>query len=226
MHWYTFVSASTTAYVRRVLWHSLREMASSFSSSWLVVSDFNTVFGAQECLGSRSPARGSCEDFKLMIKDCNLIGVRSQGGHFTWVRGRSSRTRVERRLDRTLVSEGCTTCWRDISCVALPRRFSDHCLLWSWLAESQVSTSRPFHFQSMWVDHPNFMNLVRRVWSIPCDGRPPHVIIGKIKILKKALKFWNWEVFGDLNANISRKSTELRSVQSQMSDLSFSKELF
>ncbi|KAK3221827.1 hypothetical protein Dsin_008852 [Dipteronia sinensis] len=78
----------------------------------------------------------------------------------------------------------------------------------------------------MWVDHSEFMNLVRRVWSIPCNGRPPQVVIGKLKNLKKALKSWNWEVFGDLNANISRKFAELWSVQSQMSDLGFSKELF
>ncbi|KAK3193001.1 hypothetical protein Dsin_024311 [Dipteronia sinensis] len=58
-----------------------------------------------ECLCSRSPARGSCEDFQSMIEDCNLIGVRSQGA-------RSSRTKVERRLNMTLVSEGCTTRWQ------------------------------------------------------------------------------------------------------------------
>ena len=62
-------------------------MAGSFSSSWLVVGDFNAVLGAHECLGSHSPARGSCEDFKSTIKDCNLIGVRSQGARFTCVRG-------------------------------------------------------------------------------------------------------------------------------------------
>ncbi|KAK3193655.1 hypothetical protein Dsin_024965 [Dipteronia sinensis] len=188
MHWYTFVYASKSASIHRVLWHSLREMAGSFSSSWLVVGDFNPVLGAHECLGSRSPARGSCEHFKSMIEDCNLIGVQSQGARFTWVRGRSSHTRVERRLDRTLVSEGCATCWRDISCVALPHQFSDHCPLWIRLVEPQVSISRPFRFQSMWMDHPDFMNLVRMVWIIPCDGRPPHVVIGKLKNLKKALK--------------------------------------
>ncbi|KAK3221918.1 hypothetical protein Dsin_008943 [Dipteronia sinensis] len=64
----------------------------------------------------------------------------------------------------------------------------------------------------MWVDHPDFMNLVHRVWSIPYDGRHPHVVIGKLKNLKKALKSWNYEVFGDLNANISRKSAELRVI--------------
>ncbi|KAK3229892.1 hypothetical protein Dsin_001773 [Dipteronia sinensis] len=83
MHWYTIIYASTSASVRRVLWHSLREMAGSFSSSWLVVGDINEVLGAHECLGSRSPARGSCENFKSMIEDCNLISVRSQSAHFT-----------------------------------------------------------------------------------------------------------------------------------------------
>ncbi|KAK2642070.1 hypothetical protein Ddye_023833 [Dipteronia dyeriana] len=131
MHWYTFVYASTSASVRHVLLHSLRKMASSFSSSWLVVGDFIAVLGAHECLGSRSPTRGSCEDFKSMIEDYNLIGVWSHGAHFTWVKSRSSCTRVE-----------------------------------------------------------------RRVWSIPSIGRPP------------------------------QKSTELRFVQSQMSDLGFSEELF
>ncbi|KAK2637423.1 hypothetical protein Ddye_032215 [Dipteronia dyeriana] len=66
------------------------------SFSWLVVGDFNAVLGAYECLDSRSHARGPCEDFKSMIEDCNLIGNRFQGAGFTWVRGRSSRARVER----------------------------------------------------------------------------------------------------------------------------------
>ena len=101
-----------------------------------MVGDFNAVFSAHGCLGSRSLARGSCEDFKSMIEDCNLIGVRSQGAHFTWVRGRSSRIRVEQRLDRTLTSEGYTSCWHDIFCMALPRRFYDHCPLWIRLTES------------------------------------------------------------------------------------------
>ena len=70
------------------------------------------------------------------------------------------------------------------------------------------------------------MSLVCRAWGIPCFGRPSQVVIGKLKNLKKALKSWNWEVFGDLNANISRKSVELRSVQSKMSNLGFSDELF
>ncbi|KAK3212810.1 hypothetical protein Dsin_017516 [Dipteronia sinensis] len=70
--------------------------------------------------------------------------------------------------------------------------------------------------KSLHLDHFVFkvcgwIILVRRVWSIPCNGQPSQVVIGKLKNLKKALKSWNLEVFGDLNANISRKSAELRS---------------
>ena len=121
-------------------------MAGSFSSSSLVVGDFNAVLGAHECLGSRFLVRGSCEDFKLMIEDYNLIGVRSLGARFTWVRGHSSYTRVERRLDMTLVSKGYTLYWHDISCMALLRWFSNHCPLWIRISESRVSSSRPFCF--------------------------------------------------------------------------------
>ncbi|KAI9177742.1 hypothetical protein LWI28_018618 [Acer negundo] len=152
-------------------------MVSLVSSSWLVVGDFIAVLGAHEALGSRSPARSSCEDFRLMIDDCDLVGIRSQGARFTWVRGRSNRTRVERRLVRVLVSDGCISCWREISCVALPRS-------------------------------------------------PSQVVIYKLRNLKKALKSWNWEVFGDLNFTIVRKSAELHSIQLDLSNWGFSDDLF
>ncbi|KAK3225813.1 hypothetical protein Dsin_005675 [Dipteronia sinensis] len=51
---------------------------------------------------------------------------------------------------------------------------------------------------------------------------PPQVVISKLKRLNNTLKTRNWEVFRDLNANITGKSTELQSIQFQM----FSKELF
>ncbi|KAI9154331.1 hypothetical protein LWI28_024522 [Acer negundo] len=137
-------------------------MVSLVSSSWLVVGDFNVVLGAHEALGSRSPARGSCEDFRLMIDDFDLVGIRSQGARFTWVRGRSNRTRVERRLDRVLVN----------------------------------------------------------------DGSHPQVVIYKLRNVKKALKSWNWEVFGDLNSAIARKSAELHSIQLDLSNRGFSDDLF
>ncbi|KAK2638106.1 hypothetical protein Ddye_025901 [Dipteronia dyeriana] len=75
MYWYTFIYTRTYASVCRELWRSLREMVGSFSFFWFLVGDFNTVLGAHKCLGSRSPDKGSCKDFKSMIEDCNLIAL-------------------------------------------------------------------------------------------------------------------------------------------------------
>ncbi|KAK3212233.1 hypothetical protein Dsin_016939 [Dipteronia sinensis] len=190
------------------------------------MGDFNTVLGAHESLGLHSPARSSCEDFRSVIEDCDLIGVRSQCALFNWARGCYPHTRVERRLDRALVSEGCISCWRDISCVALPLRFLDHCLLVIRLSDIENVSPRPFRLKSMWLDHPDFMALVRRIWSSSLVGKPSQMVINKLKRLKNALTTWNCEVFGDLNSKITGKSEELQSIQLQMSNLGFSEKLF
>ncbi|KAI9190970.1 hypothetical protein LWI28_001563 [Acer negundo] len=44
--------------------------------------------------------------------------------------------------------------------------------------------------------------------------------------LKKALKSWNWEVFGDLNSAIAGKSKEFHSIHLDLSNRGFSDDLF
>ncbi|KAK3232468.1 hypothetical protein Dsin_004349 [Dipteronia sinensis] len=192
--------------VERVDWVILRN--GSGSSCSRVVGDFNVVLGAHESLGSHSPSQSSCTDFSSMIDECELIGIRSQGSRFMWARGHYTRTRVERRLDRAFVSDGCISSWRDISYVALPRRFFDHCPLLIRFSNIDVSCPGPFRFQSMRLDHPDFLPTVHRVWSSPLVGRHFQVVIHKLKCLKKVLKSWNWEVFGDLESDVKMKSTE------------------
>ncbi|KAI9198086.1 hypothetical protein LWI28_009807 [Acer negundo] len=135
-------------------------------------SMFNQVHPMVTTILSRSSSHPGHTARRLMIDDCDLVGIRSQGARFTWVRGRSNRTIVERRLDRVLVSDGCISC------------------------------------------------------CFPVVGSPPQVVIYKLRNLKKALKSWNWEVFGDLNSTIARKSAELHSIQLDLSNRGFSNDLF
>ena len=57
-------------------------------------------------------------------------------------------------------------------------------------------------------------------------GRPSQIVILKLKNLKRALKTWNWDVFGDLNSEIKNKSEELQNVQIRLSNFGFSEDLF
>ncbi|KAK3229623.1 hypothetical protein Dsin_001504 [Dipteronia sinensis] len=113
-----------------------------------------------------------------------------------------------------------------VSLVTFSWMGEDHCPLLIWLSDIEVSSPKPFRFQSMWLAYPDFMAIVHRIWSSPSMGNPHQLVINKLKSLNKALKTWNWEVFDDLYSNITRKSAELQFIQHQMSNLGFSKDFF
>ncbi|KAK3212668.1 hypothetical protein Dsin_017374 [Dipteronia sinensis] len=96
--------------------------------------------------------------------------------------------------------------------MALPRSFSDHCPLLIRLSDFEVTSSRPFRFQSMWLEHQDFITLVRSIWSSSAVGNPLPVVISKLRSLRKALKTWYWEIFGDLNSDIAEISANLQSI--------------
>ncbi|KAK2648625.1 hypothetical protein Ddye_016114 [Dipteronia dyeriana] len=105
-------------------------------------------------------------------------------------------------------------------------KFLDHCPLVIRLSDIVNFSPRHFRFQSIWLDHPDFMALFHRIWSSSDVGNPPQMVVNKLNRLKNALKTWNWEVFGDLNSKISGKSAELQSIHIQMSNMGFLEKLF
>lgn len=57
----------------------------------------------------------------------------------------------------------------------------------------------------MWIDHPEFMNLVANDWARPMSRTPGLIFWRKLMWLKHTLKSWNWTVFG----NVFQKKKEL-----------------
>ncbi|KAI9187392.1 hypothetical protein LWI28_027606 [Acer negundo] len=110
--------------------------------------------------------------------------------------------------------------------MALPRICFDHCPLLVRLSDFEVSSHRSLRFQSMWLEHPDFIAIVCRIWSSLVVGSLHQVVIYKLRNLKKALKSWNYEVFGDLNSAIAGKSAELHFLQLDLSNRGFSNDLF
>jgi hypothetical protein len=63
-----------------------------------------------------------------------------------------------------------------------------------------------FKFENMWLKHEGFVKQVKNWWlSYEFSGLPSFVLANKLKALKKDLKKWNIEVFGD----IGKKKKEL-----------------
>ncbi|KAK1583210.1 hypothetical protein Q3G72_021859 [Acer saccharum] len=144
----TCVYASVFSRRRLDLWNELHDIYLIAPSSWMVIGDFNAVFGAHEKIG-RPPIHSSCQYFNDVVEDCHLNCLATRGSFFTWTNGRGHdgiHSRVEERLDRALCSEGWLSSCPLINCYTLPKLHSDHNPL---VVDAKLLTStgpKPFRF--------------------------------------------------------------------------------
>ncbi|KAG6631925.1 hypothetical protein CIPAW_13G122500 [Carya illinoinensis] len=73
---------------------------------------------------------------------------------------------------------------------------------------------RPFKFENMWLKKEGFVDLVRNWWnSYVFEGNPSKVLAGKLKALKKNLKTWNEQEFGEITNQKNCLLQELQSLE-------------
>ncbi|KAL0295209.1 UNVERIFIED_CONTAM: hypothetical protein Sangu_3203400 [Sesamum angustifolium] len=92
---------------------------------------------------------GPMDDLNEMMIDTGLVDAGFEGDPFTW-----TNKRVWKRLDRVLYSKE----WLRPSTgvLHLPRRLSDHHLLFIDAAQTEKKRPSSFRFQNMWLKHHKF----------------------------------------------------------------------
>ncbi|XP_062028531.1 uncharacterized protein LOC133744441 [Rosa rugosa] len=225
------VYARTSIEGRRRLWTDLAYIKDNFvSGPWLVFGDFNAILGAHEKKGGAPVCRRSCEEFQAMSDVCELIHVDTHGAEFTWVRRRGLRGNVEERLDRCLANLSWMDSWDTFDCSTLPRLCSDHNPLLMSFSNAFGARQSFFRFRRMWLEHGEFHAFIKQCWdSVSMHGCPLSILQHKLRVLRKALRTWNWEVFGDVHRRVDSDLAELVSIQQIISstggsDADFSKE--
>lgn len=73
-----------------------------------------------------------------------------------------------------------------------------------------------FTFQNMWTDHHDFKHKVDTIWNCQVTDPPGVRFYKKRSILRKELKSWNWQVFGNLTNNIANLQTQISSMENQL----------
>ncbi|KAG6681815.1 hypothetical protein I3842_13G108400 [Carya illinoinensis] len=63
---------------------------------------------------------------------------------------------------------------------------------------------RPFKFLRIWDSHEELISLVQLIWNSNIGGCAMFRISRKLKLLKRALKSWNQEVFGRVNVELKK----------------------
>ncbi|GAV73103.1 hypothetical protein CFOL_v3_16590 [Cephalotus follicularis] len=128
------------------------------------------------------------EEFNCAIRSAELEDLKSTGLKFTWNNMRSGTVVISKKLDRALGNWKWFKLFGDSYAHTYNQGISDHAPLSIQLMQQAQSSGRPFKFLNFWANHPDFLNLVRHVWSQTYQGSPLRIIQLKLKSLKPHLK--------------------------------------
>ncbi|EOY02236.1 Uncharacterized protein TCM_011923 [Theobroma cacao] len=199
----TFVYAKCTRQERLELWNCLRSLSSDMQGPWMVGGDFNTIVSCAERLNGAPPHGGSMEDFVATLFDCGLIDAGFEGNSFTW-----TNNHMFQRLDRVVYNPEWAHCFSSTRVQHLNRDGSDHCpLLISCATASQKGPST-FRFLHAWTKHHDFLPFVERSWQVPLNSSGLTAFWIKQQRLKRDLKWWNKQIFGDIFEKLKRAEIE------------------
>ncbi|XP_019435508.1 PREDICTED: uncharacterized protein LOC109342010 [Lupinus angustifolius] len=219
------VYANNNFLQRRHLWFDVQSVMDANPGPWCCIGDSNVVLGAHECRSARLPAKTPCLEFKSFSDSAGLLHLNTLGAQFTWTKKRRGNVLTEKRLARALCNEDWLSCWNQVSCGTLPRLTSDHHpLLLQSTIHSQARISC-FKFHKMWISHQDCRRLVEDSWRIKVYGCPMFVLSQKLRHLKRDLKSWNINVFGNVHLKVNNAKACVETIRNCINILGPSSEL-
>lgn len=195
----TCVYASCSPEIRKQLWSSL--LQPGYNQPWMAIWDFNVVRSQDEKVGGMPVDTNAISTFNDMINQVGFLDGGFPGFKFTWRNNRIGSNKILQRLDMGLIN----TCWGSSFTTSITHLHR----ICSYRAPLLVKVSKPntsgyaFRYINVWEKHHSFKKVVEECLAQPQVGRPLVRFAEKIKTLKKTLKAWNTNMFGNINHVIS-----------------------
>eukprot|EP00253_Pinus_taeda_P034305 PITA_34305 len=137
----------------------------------IIGGDFNMITSLSEKkVGIRKLNKDS-EAFLDFIVSAKLVDIHPKSGAYTWNNRRGGERQIAPRLDRFLVSESLMLEGVIGDSDILPCGGSDHWPISLMAIIQGTRRNKPFRFEKFWLDHPKFIQLVKKWWQEPLDIR-------------------------------------------------------
>lgn len=178
------------------------------SEDWLLVGDFNYMRSPENC----NKPGGNINDmitFNDFIRTQCLIELPIKGRNFTW--SNMQLDPLLEQLDWFLTSNNWTHSYPHTTVKPLGKPVPDHtpCVV---TIETSIPHSKLFRFESFWIEHPGFMEVVQSAWDKPVRATNSATILCR--------KFKNlWYSLKNLSKNISRLSIVIENSNKTLPDL-------
>ncbi|KAF9589899.1 hypothetical protein IFM89_029262 [Coptis chinensis] len=197
-------------------WNPIRQLSSS-QQPILIIGDMNIILSAEEQQGGRDYEFIDGYPAHDIIRDQGLLDLGFKGSPFTWSNKRVATDNIQKRLDRALSNSECHLLFPNATLHHLPAIESDHCPILLNTHPTSLSTATPFKFHHMWIDHPDYSDIISMAWHrVPLTLHPSlHSVSKHLASTKKALKIWNQSTFGNIFHQLSLLNNKIACIQSK-----------
>ncbi|KAK4259188.1 hypothetical protein QN277_005544 [Acacia crassicarpa] len=207
----TFIYGPTDEAERLLCWEEVRRISNNIRTSWLCLGDFNDILFQHEKCGGRPRAWRKILNFKCFVADCELEDLGYNGPIFTWCNNRDYPETIHERIDRAL---GNLQLREQLPCLqvfnVVPAG-SDHHFLFIQCQYEKRQQSRTFRFESAWVSHGNFLDVIKGCWrnSSDQDHSVLETFVSNLKRCRKRLIAWSKKEFPNSGKTIEPLKTHL-----------------
>lgn len=155
------------------------------------------------------------EQFREAVNFCSLEDLGYTGSPFTWSNGRQGTMNIRERLDRCLANPGWKSRNHGYKIRHLPRYKSDHSPVILECCddvriEGRVGGRYGFRFEHMWIDHPNFQNILSESWQ---GTTMLNSFSGKVNKCGAELSQWERKEFGSVRKKKKELTEKLMALQ-------------
>lgn len=161
------------------------------NTPWLLIGDFNDIVKPfEEFGGGGPPSENKIATFNNFLNSCGLVDLGFVGPPFNWTDGRLGNHIIRSRIDRAHVNFEWVSLFPDNIVFYLPRPRSDHCPILLKTHNFPNTSQKPFHFETMWMSHIDFKDLVNNSWN------QHHLPLNDIIVnFTQNLSSWNKKLF-------------------------------
>lgn len=193
---------------RRLLWENLSVVVELHALLWVIAGDFNEVLLGEDKFGARPVCISRALKFQDCLNNCGMIDLGFSSPRFTWTNRQPLPHLMQERIDRVFVNANWNILYPEACVMHLDQSHLDHSpVLLSLRQDHGTHHSRPFRFQSMWLNHPSFAGLVNDAWS------SLSTLSNAITTFTTKARAWNREHFGNILHRKKHICARLKGIQ-------------
>lgn len=209
----TIVYASPRLVERKLLWSNLSQVALLHNLPWLLLGDFNEILCGNDKLKGRQINLNRALEFKTCLDNYNFLDLRFSRPKYTWSNLKQVTDLILERIDRCFANPSWRALFPEASVTHLPRVFFDHYPVLLELSRlPPTSSKKSFSFHTIWIHHPEFLDVVRRAWESESN------LHSTIKNFVDRAKVWNRTAFGNIFAQKKMALARLNGAQKALSN--------